>query len=62
MAEDTTDTHTMSDHYDSKPIVDRRAPHEEYQYLELIRDILDYGEHRPDRYVGSPHHTILCLT
>lgn len=24
--------------------------HEEYQYLKLIRDILDNGEHRPDRY------------
>ncbi|KAL9103158.1 MAG: hypothetical protein Q9163_001763 [Psora crenata] len=25
------------------------APHEEYQYLDLIRDILERGEHRPDR-------------
>lgn len=24
-------------------------PHEEYQYLNLIREILDSGEHRPDR-------------
>lgn len=24
--------------------------HEEFQYLKLIRDILDNGEHRPDRY------------
>lgn len=23
--------------------------HEEYQYLDLIRDIMDNGEHRPDR-------------
>lgn len=23
--------------------------HEEYQYLDLIRDILSEGEHRPDR-------------
>jgi hypothetical protein len=23
--------------------------HEEYQYLDLIRDILENGEHRPDR-------------
>lgn len=23
--------------------------HEEYQYLDLIRDILESGEHRPDR-------------
>ena len=22
---------------------------EEYQYLDLVRDILDHGEHRPDR-------------
>lgn len=28
----------------------RQNPHhEEYQYLDLIRDILDNGEHRPDR-------------
>ena len=26
-----------------------RTPHEEYQYLDLIRDILHDGEHRPDR-------------
>ena len=25
--------------------------HEEYQYLDLIRDILDHGEFRPDRRV-----------
>jgi thymidylate synthase len=25
--------------------------HEEHQYLDLIRDILDNGEHRPDRFV-----------
>ena len=25
-------------------------PHEEYQYLDLITDILDRGEFRPDRY------------
>ena len=24
--------------------------HEEYQYLKLIRNILNNGEHRPDRY------------
>lgn len=23
--------------------------HEEYQYLDLIREILETGEHRPDR-------------
>ncbi|KAI6934536.1 hypothetical protein KC341_g7549, partial [Hortaea werneckii] len=26
-----------------------QKPHEEYQYLNLIREILDHGEHRPDR-------------
>lgn len=25
--------------------------HEEHQYLDLIQEILDNGEHRPDRYV-----------
>ncbi|KAK8041662.1 thymidylate synthase [Apiospora rasikravindrae] len=25
--------------------------HEEYQYLDLVREILDHGERRPDRYV-----------
>lgn len=25
--------------------------HEEYQYLDLVREILEDGEHRPDRYV-----------
>lgn len=24
--------------------------HEEYQYLDLVREILEDGEHRPDRY------------
>jgi thymidylate synthase len=28
----------------------QHASHEEYQYLDLIRDILEEGEHRPDRY------------
>ena len=28
--------------------------HEEFQYLKLIRDILDNGEHRPDRYTPPP--------
>lgn len=26
-----------------------RNVHEEYQYLDLIQQILDTGEHRPDR-------------
>jgi len=29
----------------------QHASHEEYQYLDLIRDILEEGEHRPDRYM-----------
>lgn len=29
--------------------------HEEYQYLDLIREILETGEHRPDRYLTSFH-------
>jgi hypothetical protein len=32
----------------------QHASHEEYQYLDLIRDILEEGEHRPDRYVTPP--------
>ncbi|EXJ58282.1 thymidylate synthase [Cladophialophora yegresii CBS 114405] len=32
-----------------QPGVARTTPHEEYQYLDLIRDILSRGEHRPDR-------------
>lgn len=34
--------------------------HEEYQYLDLVREILENGEHRPDRQVsvlGSLSHT-----
>jgi hypothetical protein len=29
--------------------------HEEYQYLDLVREILENGEHRPDRYVLFPN-------
>ena len=34
---------------------ERRAStsHEELQYLELIKDILERGEHRPDRYLSE---------
>src|ERR1700744_82808 len=32
-----------------QPLAAKTAPHEEYQYLDLIRDILSRGEHRPDR-------------
>jgi hypothetical protein len=28
--------------------------HEEYQYLDLVQEILDQGEHRPDRYLIRP--------
>lgn len=28
---------------------DVRSTHEEYQYLELIEEILNHGEFRPDR-------------
>ena len=27
----------------------QNKPHEEFQYLNLIRRVLDEGEHRPDR-------------
>ena len=30
-------------------IAPSRKAHEEYQYLDLIRRILEEGEHRPDR-------------
>ena len=35
-------------------VLNKSLRHEEYQYLDLIRDILQNGEHRPDRY-------LLCL-
>lgn len=28
--------------------------HEEYQYLDLVREILENGEHRPDRCASIP--------
>lgn len=33
--------------------------HEEYQYLDLVREILEDGEHRPDRYIYFSHQSIL---
>lgn len=34
----------------TKPVVEQVDPnHEEFQYLNLIKDILRNGEHRPDR-------------
>ncbi|MCJ1252022.1 Thymidylate synthase [Trapelia coarctata] len=44
------------------------APHEEFQYLDLIRHILDEGEHRPDRTgtgtlsVFAPTHLRFALS
>ena len=29
------------------------TPHEEIQYLDLIREIFAHGERRPDRYVAD---------
>lgn len=59
MAIDNTLAHhaaTINDVSNSvEPPVDPN--HEEYQYLKLIRDILDNGEHRPDRY--APPHFLL---
>lgn len=33
----------------SAPRPAKTKKHEEYQYLDLIQDILNNGEHRPDR-------------
>lgn len=33
----------------NSPVVRSKPQHEEYQYIDLIQDILDNGEHRPDR-------------
>lgn len=30
---------------------DPKSNHEEHQYLDLIREILANGEHRPDRFI-----------
>ena len=44
----------------SKVAADNPEPaqqrHEEHQYLDLVREILETGEHRPDRQVlpGAP--------
>jgi len=34
--------------------------HEEYQYLDLIREILETGEHRPDRYFNTGLSLFFC--
>lgn len=36
---------------DPIPALKSTDTHEEHQYLDLIREILDTGEHRPDRYI-----------
>ncbi|GJC78477.1 thymidylate synthase [Colletotrichum tofieldiae] len=36
-------------------------PHEEYQYLDLVREILEEGEHRPDR-TGTGTYSIFAPT
>ena len=36
---------TTSNH----PVQRSQPGHEEYQYIDLIRKIIDTGEHRPDR-------------
>jgi hypothetical protein len=36
--------------YQETTTPDQSPPHEEHQYLNLIREILKNGEHRPDRY------------
>ena len=46
----TLETRKVSEK-NSEPAID--PGHEEYQYLNLIRDILDHGEHRPDRQANS---------
>ena len=43
----TTDALTLE--AADQPLPARALPHEEHQYLDLIRDILSRGEHRPDR-------------
>ena len=35
--------------------------HEEHQYLNLIRNILDNGEHRPDRYALITARSEFCM-
>lgn len=43
-------------------VIGNALRHEEYQYLDLIRDILENGEHRPDRYTFSEPIKRLVLT
>jgi len=53
-AVDTVSMHTSQETVSlekqpTKPASRVQPEHEEYQYLDLIRAILDEGEHRPDR-------------
>jgi len=48
----TTQTGNIAESTPSNPKSRAQPEHEEYQYLDLIRTILDEGEHRPDRYVA----------
>jgi thymidylate synthase len=41
------------------PASSSSSSHEEYQYLQLIRDILEHGEHRPDR-TGTGTYSIFA--
>jgi thymidylate synthase len=35
--------------FETAPVATSVDQHEEHQYLDLIREILETGEHRPDR-------------
>ncbi|KAL5888440.1 Thymidylate synthase [Pyricularia oryzae] len=43
----------------AKPAQNGTERHEEYQYLDLVREILDNGEHRPDR-TGTGTYSIFA--
>ncbi|KAF2002310.1 thymidylate synthase [Amniculicola lignicola CBS 123094] len=55
-----SESETPNTHPDStKPAPRAMTKHEEYQYLDLIRDILRDGEHRPDR-TGTGTYSIFA--
>jgi thymidylate synthase len=39
----------------TEPAQRTQPQHEEYQYIDLIRELIDHGEHRPDRYARQAH-------
>lgn len=43
----------------TEPAVNGSKRHEEYQYLDLVREILEHGEHRPDR-TGTGTYSIFA--